>query len=324
MNKQLELRFVDAELSSTDEGLRVAGYVNKTNQWSQTLGTRKKFVERILPGAFSNALSRENEVHFLAEHDSAKILASTRNNSLQLREDEHGLYMEATISETSWGKDYHTLIKDGIIQNMSFGMQVLRDSWNKLTDGTYERSISDIYLAEVSAVRSPAYVQSTIAARSIDIIEDVEVPDEIENENREESNQMELNIETRDKLVEVLDQILATLKDNAGAQKVAEQAQEVVEKVAESVEEVAEEVVEAVEEVVEKTAEVVENVVEKVKEEAKEVVEEAKDVVEAAKETVTEAVEEVTEVVTEAVKETVDEAKAPDLSEFYKKLLDLA
>ena len=40
--------------------------------------------------------------------------------------------MEATISDTSWGRDYHTLITDGIIQNMSFGMQVLKDSWKNL------------------------------------------------------------------------------------------------------------------------------------------------------------------------------------------------
>ena len=48
----------------------------------------------------------------------------------------------------------------------------------KLADGTYERSISDLYLAEVSAVRNPAYVQSTIQARSIEVIEDVNIPEE--------------------------------------------------------------------------------------------------------------------------------------------------
>ncbi|PGM88801.1 HK97 family phage prohead protease [Bacillus cereus] len=125
-----------------------------------------------------------NEIHFLAEHENAKILSSTRNGSLHLREDENGLFMEATISDTSWGRDYHTLITDGIIKNMSFGMQVLKDSWEKLADGTYERSISDIYLAEVSAVRNPAYVQSTIQARSIEVVEDVDIPEESNTEDK--------------------------------------------------------------------------------------------------------------------------------------------
>jgi len=185
---KMELRFNEFELNKNEQGqLKVSGYVNKTNQWSQTLGKQKKFVERILPGAFRKAIQNGNEIHFLAEHENAKILSSTRNGSLSLREDEQGLYMEATISDTSWGRDYHTLITDGIIQNMSFGMQVLKDSWKKLADGTYERSVSDIYLVEVSAVRNPAYVQSTIQARSIEVVEDVDIPEE---NNTEEQKQM--------------------------------------------------------------------------------------------------------------------------------------
>jgi phage head maturation protease len=75
--EQLELRFIDAKLTSTETGLKVSGYVNKTNQWSEVLGVRKKFVERILPGTFTRALQAGNEIHFLAEHDNAKILSST-------------------------------------------------------------------------------------------------------------------------------------------------------------------------------------------------------------------------------------------------------
>ncbi|MBK0009888.1 HK97 family phage prohead protease [Bacillus sp. S35] len=194
-NNKFELRFEDMNLKSNDEDkLTVSGYVNKTGQWSQTLGQRKKFVERILPGAFRKALENGNEIHFLAEHNNDKILSSTRNGSLTLREDENGLYMEAEISPTSYGRDYHTLIRDGIIKNMSFGMAVLKDSWDKLSDGTYQRSISDLALFEVSAVRSPAYVQSTIAARSIEVIEDVEIPEEKKAEQRELTFQEQLNV----------------------------------------------------------------------------------------------------------------------------------
>ncbi len=176
MKQQFELRFNDVELTGTeDDSLRVSGYVNKSGQWSQQLGSRKKFVERILPGTFNRALQNGNEIHFYAEHSPDKILATTRNGSLTLREDEQGLFMSAEIVPTSWGKDYHTLIKTGVIRNMSFGMKVLKDTWKQLSDGTYERSISDLLLAEVSAVRNPAYVQSTISARSIDIVDDPQI-----------------------------------------------------------------------------------------------------------------------------------------------------
>jgi HK97 family phage major capsid protein len=55
---------------------------------------------------------------------------------------------------------------------MSFGMGVIADKWEKRNDGTYERSISDLTLAEVSVVRNPAYVQSSIQARSIELIDE--------------------------------------------------------------------------------------------------------------------------------------------------------
>lgn len=196
MKEKMELRLINSELTGSEEGLKVSGYVNKTNQLSGQMGTRKKFVERILPGTFRKALQNGNDIHFYAEHDPNKILASTRNGSLELREDEQGLFMEATISPTSWGKDYHTLIKDGIIRNMSFGMKVLNDSWKKLSDGTYERSISDIYLGEVSAVRNPAYVQSTIEARSIEVVED-EVPEEAEKQEEKRELTLEQEIEAK-------------------------------------------------------------------------------------------------------------------------------
>ncbi|MED3578324.1 phage major capsid protein [Bacillus thuringiensis] len=177
MNNVMELRNVNVELvgENTDGSFFVNGYVNMTSQWSQPLGRNQKFIERIEPGTFKRALERGNDIHFLAEHDNAKLLASTKNGSLVLREDDQGLYMEATISDTSWGRDYHTLIKDGLLTNMSFGMQVLNDTWKKRDDGTLQRSISDLVLSEVSVVRNPAYVQSNIQARSLDVIDEPQI-----------------------------------------------------------------------------------------------------------------------------------------------------
>ncbi|PFZ64874.1 phage major capsid protein [Bacillus wiedmannii] len=172
---QLELRQVDVELSGVKQEsgeLLVSGYVNQTGEWSQTMGQVNRFIERIEPGTFTNALNKGNDVRFLAEHDNAKLLASTKNGSLQLREDGKGLYMEARISDTSWGRDYHQLIQDGLLTNMSFGMQVNEQQWDKQNDGTYKRTITDINLAEVSVVYNPAYVQSSIQARSIDVIDE--------------------------------------------------------------------------------------------------------------------------------------------------------
>ena len=175
--KNIELRMNNFNvIEDTSEGLVVSGYVNETGKQSHLLGNKKKFKETIQKGAFTRALSKGNDIHFLAEHDENKILASTRNGSLTLKEDEKGLLMTAEISNTSYGRDYHTLIKDGILRNMSFGFTVDKDKWNKAKDGTYTREVSELTLYEVSVVTNPSYPQSSISARGLNVVEDVEIP----------------------------------------------------------------------------------------------------------------------------------------------------
>lgn len=184
--KSLELRANDIRLTSTenDNELVVEGYVNETGKWSHQMRSKKgPFIEKIEKGAFKRALGRGLDIHFLAEHDKNKILASTRNGSLTLTEDNKGLLMRATISKTSYGKDYYELIKDGILRNMSFGFNVIKDSWKQGKDGILERSIKDLNLFEVSVVTNPAYPQSNLSARGMDLVEEVEVT-EIKEEER--------------------------------------------------------------------------------------------------------------------------------------------
>lgn len=190
----MELRVQNSSLQANEDGtMTVSGYVNKTEQLSNTLGVTKRFKEKISKGVFTRAIQNaQRDIDFLAEHNSKLILASTRNNSLELREDDEGLYMSATITPTSWGKDYYELISSGILQNMSFGFRTIKDSWKPMEQGIFERTIEDLELIEVSVVRDPAYSQSTISARGIDLVEDVEIPAELEEEirNMDELKQM--------------------------------------------------------------------------------------------------------------------------------------
>jgi HK97 family phage major capsid protein/HK97 family phage prohead protease len=202
----MELRCSQTDIQTNEDGsMTVSGYVNKTEQFSELLGHSKRFKEKIAKGAFSNAIRRAKEIHFLAEHDTKRILASTRNGSLKLHEDENGLFMTATICPTSWGKDYYELIKSGILKNMSFGFRAIRDSWKKSAQGYYERTVHELELYEVSVVRDPAYSQSSISARGIDVIEDVEIPDDVKTGGAQMVNKKAL-IEKRNELLDELEQ----------------------------------------------------------------------------------------------------------------------
>lgn len=176
---KIELRNSEARLTSKEDGtLKVSGYVNKTNEPSEVLGASKKFIEKISKGAFTRAISRAKEIDFLAEHSPDKLLSSTRNGSLTLKEDDNGLYIEATITPTSYGKDTYELIKSGIFRNMSFGFKVVKDNWRAIENGLHERTIEDLDLFEVSVVKNPAYSQSTIAARNHQVRSIDEIVDE--------------------------------------------------------------------------------------------------------------------------------------------------
>lgn len=183
-NKELlEIRTLPVDMFTSDDGYKVQGYVNVTGSVSEILtnpDTGKQFRETILPHVFADALIQAPRVDFLYQHDKMKILSTTENNSLSLTEDSQGLFMRATIADTSWGRDTHSLIKSGIICGMSFGMVVDDSSWTLSDDGLPLRIIKSIRLFEVSAVRNPAYRSSTIETRGIEQVMNIEIPEEIE------------------------------------------------------------------------------------------------------------------------------------------------
>lgn len=203
--ENMELRVLESSISAHSDGeMIVEGLVNKTESWSHELGLRKKFREKVSKGTFQRALAGGERIDFLGEHNANLLLATTENDSLQLWEDEEGLKMRARISPTSYGKDFYVLMKDGLVNHMSFGFKVLSDKWKKLTDGTYERTIDKIALKEVSVVRNPAYPQSSISARGIELIEDVEIPAEVDEVRSQEQTEL-------DKVKEVVNQLQNTI-----------------------------------------------------------------------------------------------------------------
>lgn len=205
---RIEFRMQDTKMTSNGDML-VSGYVNETEQYSHELGLAKRFKEKITRGAFKRAISKsEHDIDFLAEHDNSVVLASTKNDTLQLREDEKGLYMEARIINTSAGRDWYEMISSGLITNMSFGFRSVADEWRSLGEDLYERTINELELFEVSAVRNPAYAHSSISNRGLDSNDDI-VPENIE----EDSNMEQRSV---DQLVQAMQDLTAEMRELRG------------------------------------------------------------------------------------------------------------
>lgn len=213
--KQKELRtlsFETRDLSFDDKSLKVSGYVNKAGSYSQVMSADgTPFRETILPQAFVEAVATEDPIDFYAEHNDQKLLATTVNHSLTLRADDKGLYMEAQILDTNDGRDTYELIKSGVITSMSFGFIVLDDDWDmtgdRFDDGVPLRTVKEIILKEVSAVRFPAYLSSSIEARGIQELKSLEhrgINSVSEVVNIKEGNELELrDVETKELFTEL-------------------------------------------------------------------------------------------------------------------------
>lgn len=156
-----ETRTNHIELRAEGDGRSFSGYASVFNQPSQPL----PFIEYVKPGAFKRSLQSRNRMMLLWNHDTSNPLASTRNGSLQLTEDNIGLKVTATLPDTTLGRDISELVRTGVIDSMSFGFSVKRDSWSK--DGQ-TRYLEDVSLYEVSLVSTPAYegTAGTVSVRS--------------------------------------------------------------------------------------------------------------------------------------------------------------
>ena len=150
------------ELRAEGDGMTFVGYAAKFNSPSEDLGG---FVETIEPGAFRRSLRSRNDVKLLVNHDTGRVLASSRSGTLRLQEDEVGLRVEASLPNTSDGRDMAELLKRGDLNKMSFGFAVQKDAWN---NEMTERTLKSVRLFEVSIVAFPAYAATEAMVRSLD------------------------------------------------------------------------------------------------------------------------------------------------------------
>ena len=157
--QEQRIHATDFEIRETADGMSFTGYAAVFNSDSEPL----PFIERIAPGAFKRSLQSRNEVKLLWNHDAGEPLASVRGGTLKLTEDEIGLRVEATLANTTRGRDVAELIRSKTIDSMSFGFSVIKDSWQGEV-----RTLEAVRLFETSVVSWPAYTATsgTISVRS--------------------------------------------------------------------------------------------------------------------------------------------------------------
>jgi len=126
--------------------------------------------ERIMAGAFDEALARPDDVRCLQNHDPRLLLGRNTSNTLKLTTDDAGLHYEAETPDTSAGRDTVVSLDRGDMTGSSFAFVADKASWVEETDEEdrtrYYRQIESVQLFDVGPVTYPAYSGTDSGVRS--------------------------------------------------------------------------------------------------------------------------------------------------------------
>lgn len=122
--------------------------------------------ESIAPGAFTEALG--GDVRALINHDTTLVLGRNKANTLDLREDSHGLWGSIRINpKDSAAMDLYERVSRGDVDGCSIGFDIAEEKTEFLENGDMHWTIEKISpLYEVSCCTFPAYKETNIQARA--------------------------------------------------------------------------------------------------------------------------------------------------------------
>ena len=159
-----ELRMIETQFNTREdsEGLFIEGYFAVFNS-NYDIGPGMS--ESIAPGAFSEALG--GDIRALTNHDSTLVLGRNKANTLELKENSHGLWGRVKINPNdSSAMDTYERVKRGDVDGCSIGFDIESERTEFLDNGDVHWAIEKVMpLYEVSCCTFPAYKETNISAR---------------------------------------------------------------------------------------------------------------------------------------------------------------
>lgn len=166
MGDVIELRQDDRSPVGT-----LAGYFVRFNEWTEINNSFEgHFRERIAPGAFTKTLAeRGKDVQVLFNHGlDPQVGSKPLGVPTVLREDEHGVYAEVPLDDTSYNRDIAASLRSGALRGQSFRFRSIREQLVERGDsGLPEVTRTELALQEFGPVTFPAYSGTSAALRSL-------------------------------------------------------------------------------------------------------------------------------------------------------------
>lgn len=170
MNReQRQLRTAATEFNTREDGeeLSIEGYFAVFNS-NYDLGMGMS--ESIAPGAFTDTIS--GDIRALVNHDTTLVLGRTSAHTLEVRQDEHGLWGKIRINPNdSDAMNLYARVKRGDVSQCSIGFDIIEEETEFRDNGDVHWTIKNVKLWEVSCCTFPAYEETAISARANDLEE---------------------------------------------------------------------------------------------------------------------------------------------------------
>ena len=158
-----QTRSIASNFTTREDGedLKIEGYFAVFNS-NYDIGPGMS--ESIAPGAFRNTLA--DDIRALVNHDTTLVLGRTSAHTLELREDERGLWGRISINpKDTDAMNLYERVKRGDVSQCSFGFEIIREDTEIFEDGSVHWTIQEVRLYEVSCCTFPAYESTNISAR---------------------------------------------------------------------------------------------------------------------------------------------------------------
>ena len=165
--RQVRTSLSEFETRKDGETPHISGYFSVFNSNYEIF---KGCTESIAPGAFTDEL--HSDVRALVDHDTRLVLGRTTAGTLELREDEKGLWGDIAVNpKDSEAMNCWARVERGDVSQCSFGFNILDEEHEEREDGTHHFTIRKVKLFEVSVCTFPAYEDTAVSARKADIAE---------------------------------------------------------------------------------------------------------------------------------------------------------
>lgn len=158
----LKMHNIETRSTENNDDLYIEGYFSV---FGDVYEVWDGVTESIAPGAFTNSIN--GDVRALYNHNTDLILGRTTNNTLELRQDDTGLWGRIKLNKKdSDAVNAYERIARGDITGCSFGFDIKDEERTVSDDGTVHYTIKEVDpLYEISPCVFPAYSATRVESR---------------------------------------------------------------------------------------------------------------------------------------------------------------